>query len=182
MPIRIAREEDIPRMLEIYAPYVEKTTYSFEYRVPTQEEFLERFRTHVAQFPWLVWEEDGCVLGYAYAGAPWERMAYSWCAESSIYLAPQAQGRGIGKALYGVLEEILTRQGYRIVYALITTENQGSVAFHQALGYTYRTTFPNCGYKMGRWLGVIWLEKQLNPFKEPQTLPVNWMSCIQNLV
>ncbi len=181
MSIRPAREADLPEMRRIYAPYVENTTYSFEYTVPTEEEFLQRFRQHVAQFPWLVWEEDGAVLGYAYAGAPWERMAYSWCAEVSIYLAPQAQGRGVGRALYGVLEQILTRQGYRMIYALITTENRPSADFHQAMGYTYRTTFENCGYKMGRWLGVIWYEKQLNPLDAPETLPKNWTACIQNL-
>lgn len=182
MPIRIAREADIPEMLKIYAPYVENTTFSFEYTLPTEEEFRHRFRSHVAQFPWLVWEERGVVLGYAYAGAPWERMAYSWCAELSIYLAPEARGRGVGREMYRVLEQILTRQGYRMVYALITTENQPSVAFHQAMGYTYRTTFENSGYKMGRWLGVIWLEKQLNPLGNPRALPINWLSCIQNLL
>ncbi len=182
MSIRIASERDIPAMLNIYAPYVEHTTYSFEYEVPTHQQFLQRFSDHVAQFPWLVWEEGEKVLGYAYAGAPWERMAYSWCAEVSIYLADEARGRGIGRQLYQVLEQILTRQGYRMVYALITTENRPSEKFHRAMGYTYRTTFENCGYKMGRWLGVIWYEKQLNPLGAPGALPENWMTCIQNLI
>ncbi len=182
MSIRIAREADIPEMLNIYAPYVQNTTYSFEYTVPTQEEFLQRFRQHVEQFPWLVWQQGDRVLGYAYAGAPWERMAYSWCAEASIYLAPEAQGKGVGRALYQALEQILTRQGYRLLYALITTENQPSVRFHEAMGYTYRTTFENCGFKMGRWLGVIWYEKQLMQPGSPDSLPENWMSCIQNLI
>lgn len=182
MPIRFANESDIPAMLAIYAPYVEHTTYSFEYTVPTGEEFLARFRDHVAQFPWLVWEEDGQVLGYAYAGAPWERMAYSWCAEASIYLAPRIRGRGIGRRLYARLEQILTAQGYRLLYALITTENLDSVAFHQALGYRHRATFENCGYKLGRWLGVIWMEKQLNPLENPESTPKNWMEVADNLV
>ena len=172
--IRFAEEKDLSAMLAIYAPYVENTTYSFEYEVPSMEVFTARFRDHVAQFPWLVWEEDGTVLGYAYAGAPWERAAYRWCAEVSIYLHPSVHGRGIGRQLYAVLEDILTKQGYRVAYALITTENNGSVAFHEKLGYCYHSTFENCGFKMGRWLGVIWLQKRLNPLDAPEAFPRPW--------
>ena len=174
MPIRMAREADVPAMCRIYAPYVEHTTYSFEYTPPTHEAFLQRFREHIRQFPWLVWEEQGVVLGYAYAGAPWERAAYRWCAEASVYLTPQAQGRGIGRMLYRALEGILAAQGYRVVYALVTTENQGSVNFHMALGYTQRAVFSDCGYKMGRWLGVIWLEKRLGGDGDVEAFPVPW--------
>ena len=174
MSIRIAAESDLPAMLEIYRPYVENTTYSFEYDVPCLRTFTQRFYDHIAQFPWLVWEEDGQVLGYAYAGAPWERAAYRWCAEVSIYLHPGIHGRGVGRQLYEKLEAILTAQGYRLAYALITTENQGSVEFHKKLGYTCRAVFPNCGYKLGRWLGVIWLEKQLADFDHPSNFPQRW--------
>ena len=176
--IRIATEADLPQILAIYAPYIENTTITFEYHVPTEAEFLTRFREITAQFPWLVWEEGGSVLGYAYAGAPWERAAYRWCAEMSIYLHPSVHGRGIGRLLYARLEEILTRQGYRVVYALITTENAGSVAFHEKLGYVYHSTFENCGYKMGRWLGVIWLQKWLNPLGKPTEFPKNWREVV----
>ena len=176
--IRFATDRDLSAMLAIYKPYVENTTYSFEYDVPCLRTFTQRFYDHVQQFPWLVWEEDGAVLGYAYAGAPWERAAYRWCAEVSIYLHPSVHGRGIGRALYARLEEILTRQGYRVSYALITTENTGSVAFHEKLGYTYHSTFENCGYKMGRWLGVIWLQKWLNPLGEPTSFPKKWTEVV----
>ena len=172
--IRHATDRDLPAMLAIYRPYVENTTYSFEYDVPSPEVFRARFFDHVAQFPWLVWEEEGAVLGYAYAGAPWERAAYRWCAEVSIYLHPSIHGRGVGRQLYAVLEDILRAQGYRVAYALITTENSGSVAFHEKLGYVYHSTFENCGYKMGRWLGVIWLEKWLNPLGQPAEFPKKW--------
>ena len=172
--IRFATEHDLSAMLEIYRPYVENTTYSFEYEVPSMENFRARFFDLVAQFPWLVWEEEGKVLGYAYAGAPWERAAYRWCAEVSIYLHGSIHGRGIGRQLYAVLEDILTRQGYRVAYALITTENRGSVAFHEKLGYTYHSTFDDCGYKMGRWLGVIWLQKRLNGNGNPTEFPKVW--------
>ena len=95
--IRFATENDLSAMLAIYRPYVENTTYSFEYDTPCLRTFTQRFYDHVAQFPWLVYEEAGVVLGYAYAGAPWERAAYRWCAEVSIYLHPSVHGRGIGQ-------------------------------------------------------------------------------------
>lgn len=177
MPIRIATEADIPAMLDIYRPYVEHTTFSFEYDVPCRRTFTQRFYDHIGQFPWLVWEEEGQVLGYAYAGAPWERAAYRWSAEISIYLHESIHGRGIGRRLYEAVESILTRQGYRVVYALVTSENLGSVAFHERLGYVRRAEFSDCGYKMGRWLGVLWLEKRLNGLGTPDSFPRKWMEC-----
>ena len=140
--IRIATEKDIPAILAIYGPYVEDTTVSFEYTVPTEEAFLERFRGITAQFPWLVWEEDGKVLGYAYGSPPYARAAYGWCAEPSVYLAPEAQRKGIGTALYAALEKILALQGYQVLYALVTSENGPSMAFHEKNGYSLRAEFP----------------------------------------
>lgn len=173
MAIRPANLSDIPTMLEIYRPFVENTTVSFEYTVPTQAEFIQRFRAHRGM-PWLVWEENRQVLGYAYAGLPWSRAAYRWCAESSVYLAPQAQGRGIGRQLMTTLEEDLARLGYRRLYAVVTGENQASIAFHQALGFVPRAEFPQCGWKFGRWLSVVWLEKTLASGGCPQAFPQTW--------
>ncbi len=178
--IRIATDADIPAMLEIYAPYVEKTTVSFEYDVPCRKTFLQRFYTITAQFPWLVWEEDGRVLGYAYASAPFERAAFRWCAEPSIYLCPQAQGRGIGKMLYTALEWILREQGYQLLYALITEENVTSVRFHEKFGYATRMVLPRCGYKFDRWLGLVWMEKQLKIVESPSGFPRSWVSIVQD--
>lgn len=172
MPIRPATAADLPRILEIYAPYVEHTAISFEYTVPTLEEFTGRFLSITAQFPWLVWEENGKVLGYAYGSLPFERAAYQWSAEASIYLCPEARGRGIGKSLYAALEDILRRQGYRKVYAIITTANEASVAFHKAVGYRHTATFPDCGYKFGQWYGTVWLEKDLNTWPTPPQPPI----------
>ena len=95
--IRFATQADLPAILDIYGPYVLHTAVSFEYSVPTLEEFTDRFRSITAQFPWLVWEEDGKILGYAYGSLPFGRAAYRWCSASSIYLAPEAQGRGMAE-------------------------------------------------------------------------------------
>ena len=172
--IRIATKADVPAILAIYAPYVTDTTITFEYDVPTQTEFLERFCRITAEFPWLVWEEGSEILGYAYACHPFERAAYSWCAEPSIYLTPEAQGRGIGRKLYLALEELLKGLGYRMLYALITGENQGSVAFHEKLGYTFAGKLRTAGYKMGRWCDVFWLEKQLQIVDNSMDFPTKW--------
>ena len=173
MPIRFAAEKDIPQILEIYRPYVESTTVSFEYTCPTLEEFTQRFIQYTRQFPWLVWEEQGEILGYAYACAPFTRMAYSWVAEASVYLRKDAHRKGIGSKLYAVLEELLTRQGYLTLYALVTSENETSLAFHQARGYEIRAVFPRQGFKMGKALGVTWLEKTLHSVEYPHSFPVS---------
>ena len=178
--IRIALESDIPAMLGIYAPFVEHTTVSFEYDVPSEEEFLRRFRGITAQFPWLVWEEDGNVLGYAYAAKPFERAGYSWCAEPSIYLHEAARGREIGKALYAVLEAILEKQGYCVLYSLITGENLPSLRFHEKCGYEIRMELPECGRKFGRWLSLIWMEKRLKIGDNPSAFPLPWLSIVQD--
>lgn len=178
--IRIAVETDIPAMLKIYGPYVLNTAYTFEYTVPTEAEFTRRFRDITEKMPWLVWEEDGAVLGYAYGSLPFERAAYSWCCEVSIYLAPEAQGRGIGRQLYTAVEQIQWRQGYRVIYALITSENTGSLAFHQRMGYTFRASLENCGIKFGRSLGIIWMEKRSKVVDIPTEFPLPWRKIVQS--
>ena len=178
--IRIATEADVPAILEIYAPYVKNTTITFEYDVPGREEFLERFRVITVQFPWLVWEEAGEILGYAYAAPPYTRDAYRWCAEPSIYLKPHARGRGIGRKLYTALEEILKLQGDQVLYALITQENKNSLHFHEKFGYSRKVLFDNCGFKFGRWLGVYWLEKRLIFVEIPKSFPTSFSQLRQN--
>ena len=178
--IRIATQNDLPQMLEIYAPYVLNTAYSFEYAPPTLEEFSQRFAKYTAQCPWLVWEEAGSVVGYAYGSLPFERAAYAWCAEVSIYIAPQMQGKGIGKKLYAAVEEILWRQGYQIIYALITSENENSLRFHEQVGYSYCAQFPDCGIKFGRRLGVIWMQKTSKTVEIPSSMPVPWRFVVED--
>lgn len=178
--IRIATEADVPDILAIYAPYIENTTITFEYHVPTQEAFLARFREITAQFPWLVWEEEGKILGYAYGSAPFHRDAYRWCAEDSVYLLPEAQGRGIGRKLCLALEKVLSYQGYQRIYALITAENESSVKFHHTLGYTLRGQLPEAGFKFGRWIGVVWMDKPLGFVDFPSNFPQSWNAIMQD--
>lgn len=180
MSIRPARESDIPAILAIYGPYVENTAYSFEYTVPTVAEFTARFRSYTAQFPWLVWEEDGEVLGYAYGSAPFTRAAYRWCAELSVYISPKAHRRGIGKALYSAAEDILFRQGYQVIYCLITTANAPSVAFHERMGYEKVAELPGCGIKFGQRWGIIYMQKWSNFVEISTDFPVPASSIMQD--
>lgn len=169
--IRLATEKDIPRILEIYSPYILNTAVSFEYTVPSFEEFTLRFQEITRQFPWIVWEEGGKVLGYAYGSLPFGRAAYRWCAASSIYLAPEAQGRGIGRKLYSTLNALLTAQGYRKSYAIITSDNPGSLRFHEKLGFRFLARFENCGIKFSKLYSVVWMEKDLNTGELPHIFP-----------
>lgn len=178
--IRIANIKDVPEMLAIYAPYVENTTVSFEYEPPTLEEFTRRFTAFTQQFPWLVWEEDGKILGYAYASAPFTRAAFGWCAEPTVYLRPEARGRGIAASLYTVLEEILFRQGYQALYALVCGENTQSRRFHEKQGYHITAEFPGIGFKMGRWLSLIWYEKRQKIVKSSSIFPRPWPEVVHN--
>lgn len=178
--LRLAEPADLGRILEIYAPYVMNTTVSFEYTVPTPEAFLQRFESITAQFPWLVWEQEGRILGYAYASAPFERAAYRWCAEPSIYLCPEAAGTGIARKLYQALEWILQEQGYQVLYSIITGENTRSLRFHEKMGYSVQAELPRCGYKFGRWVGVVWMEKRLKIVQSPSNFPVPWKSVVQD--
>ena len=178
--IRIATEADVPEILAIYAPYILTTTHTFEYEVPTEAAFLARFRSITERFPWLVWEEDGRILGYAYGSAPFERAAFRWTAEDSVYLRPEAEGKGIGARLCNVLEAILAYQGYRKIYAIITSENAHSLRFHRKLGYKTLAEFPECGFKFGRWLGVTWLDKELKSVDSPSSFPIEWSAIMQD--
>ena len=178
--LRIAVESDLPAILAIYGPYIVTSTATFEYTVPSLESFLERFCGITARFPWLVYEEEGVILGYAYASAPFTRAAYAWCAEPSVYLRPDARGRGIGRRFYNALEAILKYQGFQLLYALVTGENTASLSFHRALGYEALAVFPDCGFKFGRWLDLHWLQKRLIAVEIPSRPPLAWSEICQD--
>ena len=167
--IRQATLEDAADILAIYAPYVENTAISFEYEVPSLEAFRERMAHYMEKYPYLVAEQDGKLLGYAYAAAFHPRKAFQWLAEVSIYLSPQAQGRGIGRRLYEDLEQALRAMNIIDMYALVASPSQEdeylthrSEQFHQHLGFEKVAQLENCGYKFGRWYHVLWMKKTLN--------------------
>lgn len=161
--VRFASAADIPAMYEIYRPYADGTTVSFEYGAPPPAAFAARIGALSDAYPVFVCEEAGRVRGFAYAAPAFERRAYCWCAELSVYVDGAYLKRGMGALLEGAVAACLKMLGYRKVYALVTEENAASVAFHRARGYRETAFFPEQGYKMGKWLGVVWLEKGLNP-------------------
>lgn len=165
----MAAERDAPALLAIYRPYI-ATTVTFEYEAPSEEEFARRIREVLREYPYLVCEAGGQPVGYAYAHRHKERAAYQWDAELSVYLSEAAFGRGVGRALYGALMELLQRQNVRNVYGAITGENARSIRFHRRLGFTELGVYHETGYKCGRWLDVCWMEKRL-PGQTPP-LPV----------
>lgn len=162
---------DAPEIARIYAPYVETTTVTFEYVPPTAEEFARRISHTLPQYPYLKAVEDGRTIGYAYASSLHPRAAYQWATELSVYLDMNCTGRGVGKALYKALMELLLRQGYVVAYGCIALPNEPSIALHQKLGFTLSGTWERSGYKFGKWLDVVWLQKFLCPLpsspKEP---------------
>ena len=166
LTIRSAVPEDAARLREIYAYYVENTAISFEYEVPSLEEFRGRIENTLKKYPYLVLEEDRIVQGYTYAGVFKARAAYDRSCEVTVYLAPAAKGRGFGRRPYAALEEALKARGILNLYACIgdpLTEDEyltkNSERFHQHLGYTKVGEFHQCGYKFGRWYNMIWMEK-----------------------
>ena len=156
-PIRLARPTDAPLIQAIYAPIVRDTAISFEYEVPTISEMERRIADVLAVRPWLVFESDGAVLGYAYARPYRERAAYAWGVETGIYVDVAAQKRGIGRQLYGALFDVLRALGYYQVWASATVPNESSERLHARMGFELVGRFPAAGYKFGRWHdSVFW--------------------------
>lgn len=168
MNIRLATPSDAEEILNIYAPYITDTAITFEYTVPSLEDFRQRIVNTLQKYPYLVALEDDKIVGYAYAGVFKGRAAYDHCVETSIYVQMDVHGKGIGKALYAELEERLKEQGILNVNACITwseKENEyvthQSPDFHEHLGYKRCAHFHQCGYKFGQWFDMIWMEKMI---------------------
>ena len=170
LSVRFARLEDAKALLEIYRPFVESeddnlSDVSFEYVAPSEEEFRERIKNISAQFPYLVLEQDGEPIGYAYAHPYIQREAYQWSVEETIYLGPKGQSRGYGKLILGVLDKLLVLQGVTNAYACIAAKNAHSVGLATSLGYRLVGTYKDCAFKNGHWLDMVWLEKVLQEHK-----------------
>lgn len=159
--IRQAEAGDAAALLEIYRPFITDTVVTFEYDVPTADEFAGRITDTLADFPYLVCERDGKPVGYAYAHHIRERAAYDWAVELSIYLAPAAQGQGVGTVLYQCLIDLLEMQKIRILYGCVTLPNEGSRRLHEKLGFALTGVWHGSGWKFGQWHDVGWFEKRL---------------------
>lgn len=167
MEIRIATLKDAPALLKIYAPYVEQTAITFEYEVPTAEEFEARMRGILSKYPYLIAQEGSEILGYAYASPFKTRAAYAWSVETSIYVKMGLHKQGIGTALYQRLEAFLAKQHVCNLCACIAYPNPASITFHEKFGYKTIAHFTKSGYKQNAWYDMIWMEKELCPHDIP---------------
>lgn len=171
--ISIASPEDAGELLEIYGPYVQETAVSFEYTVPSLDEFRQRISHTLEKDPYLKAEKDGEVIGYTYAGPLHPRAAYAWSVETSIYVKKDKKHLGTGKLLYEMLERILKEQNILSVNACIAWPEKedeyltgDSVRFHEHMGYHKVAEFHKCACKFGRWYNMVWMEKHIGPHLE----------------
>ena len=152
--IRTATPGDAAAVCDLYNPFVEETTITFEEQAVGVDEMRGRIEDVLAGLPWLVYEQEGAVVGYAY-GSRWRtRSAYRFSAESTIYVRPDCHGRGIGRRLYGELIEQLRGCGIHRVIGGIALPNDASMALHESLGFKHVARFEEVGYKFGRWIDV----------------------------
>lgn len=152
--IRPAHADDAAAIAAVYAPYVTDDVVSFELDPPDAAEMARRMSASGARHPWLAAEADGRMLGYAYASSFRSRAAYDWAVETTVYLARDAQGRGVGRALYDELLRRLTEAGFTQAVAIIALPNDPSVRLHERLGFTFVGLNPAVGWKHGRWIDV----------------------------
>lgn len=195
--IRLATENDAEKLLKIYAPYVENTAISFEYEVPSLEEFKDRIKNISKRYPYLVAykadeaiienkvgnildtscdniHSDDEILGYAYCGQFKSRSAYDMAVETTVYIREDAKRQGIGKLLYDKLEELLKLQNVTNLNACIASVDiedehltNDSSRFHERMGYNLVGEFHKCGYKFDRWYNMVWMEKMILPHETP---------------
>jgi L-amino acid N-acyltransferase YncA len=163
--VRPATQADIPAITRIYAHSVSTGTASFELEAPSEAEMARRMQVlRDGGYPYIVAETGGVMAGYAYAGSYRPRPAYRFSVEDSIYIDPIAQRRGVGRVLLEHLIEECERRGFRQMIAVIGDSAQTpSIELHRALGFRMIGTFENCGYKFGRWLDSVFMQRTLGP-------------------
>lgn len=167
--IRPARPEDVPAIRDIYEEAVLHGTATYELVPPDAAEMAARFEAIAGVgYPFIVAEDHhGVVLGYAYASAFRHRPAYRWSVEDSIYLAPKARGRGIGRDLLTRLIELCGESGFRQMIAVIGgSDNEASIRVHRRAGFRMIGTFEGSGFKFGRWIDTVLMQMQLGDGKE----------------
>jgi phosphinothricin acetyltransferase len=166
--LRDATHSDIPAIVEIYRDCVLNGVASYEITPPGETEMISRFNAIIGQgYPYIAAQGGhGTLLGYAYASAFRTRPAYRWMVEDSIYLAPGARGQGIGKALLAELIGRCTALGFRQMAAVIGGAHPASLALHRAAGFEETGLLKGTGYKQGRWLDTMIMQRQLGEGKE----------------
>jgi L-amino acid N-acyltransferase YncA len=170
--IRMARAADAGAMRAIYAPFCEGTTVSFELEPPSEDEMARRVSAATALFPWLVLDDEGALAGYAYASRHSERAAYGWSVDVTVYVAPSHLRRGVGRALYTALFELLRLQGFYKAYAIVALPNPASTALHEAMGFEPVGVYKGVGYKLGAWRDVAHYQLALQPERTDPQPPV----------
>ena len=163
--IRFASGQDAESLLKIYAQYID-TPITFDYSLPTAAQFQSNINRIASEYPYLVYEEDGVILGYAYAHRHMEKAAYQWNVETTIYLDKDSCSKGIGARLYSALLDLLRLQGVRSAYACVTHPNEKSERLHEALGFQKVGVYHQAGYKCGKWYDVVWYELILTEHKD----------------
>lgn len=158
---RLVKKSDAQEILDIYTPYITESTITFEYEVPSLDEFEKRIENISDRFPYIVCILDNQIIGYAYAHELSERAAYQWSAELSIYLKQGLDKKGIGSIMYNLLMDILKLQNIKNVYGCITGENERSIKFHENLGFELVGKYKKAGYKFDKWLDVVFYEKEI---------------------
>jgi len=161
MHLRLATAADAGAIAAIYAPIVASTAISFEEVAPGADEMRSRIETALRTYPWVVAEDDGQVLGYAYGGTWRPRRAYRWTVEVTAYVHPSAHGRGVGRALYAALFRVLEAQGFHRAVAGIALPNDASIALHRAVGFEAVGVYREVGHKLGAWHDVAWFERPI---------------------
>lgn len=169
--IRLADLADAEQMLAIYAPVIRDSAISFESEPPTLDELGGRVERTLLQWPWLVYEANGRVLGYAYASQFRAREAYQWTTEVTVYVDSTRHRGGVGRGLYTSLLACLSLQGYRLAIAAITLPNAASVGLHEHLGFRRVGVFDSVGYKLGRWHDVGFWQLALTEFGHDPSPP-----------
>ena len=194
---RVASPSDAKALLDIYRPYVEHTAITFEYDVPSQEEFQLRIEKTLKRYPYIVAyrECEGAeeLVGYAYTGPLKSRAAYDWSVETSIYVREDMHKQGVGKGLYKIIEVISARQHITNLYACIAYPevddmflDKNSVEYHKHMGYVLIGEYHKCGYKFDRWYNMVWMEKIISdhsdkplPLIHFETMDLGDIQCLQ---
>ena len=166
--IRIAQQLDSQAIIDIYAPYIEQTAITFTSEIPSPEQVVQAMDDIQRHYPYLVCEIAGKVVGFAYAYRVRPQEAYRWNAELSVYISPNFHGRGIATALYTALFQLLKAQGFCNLYAVITIPNEASIALHRHFGFSDCMVQTACGYKLGEWRDVLWMEYRIPGAADPK--------------